>query len=162
MPGEADPDAVLARRVRKLREAAQVTQKQLAAKMTGSGHQMYQTTIAKIEAGERPVIIGEAVALALVLGVSLAELVTDPAAQGREHLELTEARMKVRTLEIELGERARALREDRILLRDTAARLDAAMTELAGLAPGLAGELAVRQALLAEQVAELAGKEDSF
>lgn len=54
-----------------------MTQAQLAVQMSGGGFTMHQTTIAKIEAGERPVTVGEAVALALVLGVDLTDLVTE-------------------------------------------------------------------------------------
>ena len=60
----AESDAILARRLRALREAAQLTQRQLADRMAGAGYQMHQTTIAKIESGDRPVTIGEAVAAA--------------------------------------------------------------------------------------------------
>ena len=78
MPGEAETEAVLARRLRRLREAGHLTQQQIASQMTGAGYRMHQTTIAKIEAGERPVTIGEAVALAWALGVGLLDLVTEP------------------------------------------------------------------------------------
>lgn len=78
LPGEADPDAVLARRLRALREIAELTQRQLADQMTGAGYQMHQTTIAKIEAGQRPVIVGEAVALARIIGVGVADLLSEP------------------------------------------------------------------------------------
>jgi len=78
LPGEADADEILARRLRALREAAQLTQRQLADRMAGAGYQMHQTTIAKIEAGQRPVIVGEAVAFARIIGVDLADLVTEP------------------------------------------------------------------------------------
>ena len=47
-------DAAFGRHVRQIREANQLTQRQLAALMTAAGHSMYQTTIAKIEAGTRP------------------------------------------------------------------------------------------------------------
>lgn len=78
LPGEPDRDAIFAQRVRVLREAAQLTQRQVADKMTFAGYRMHQTTIAKIEAGERPVYVGEAVALAGVLGVGIGDLITEP------------------------------------------------------------------------------------
>ena len=43
----------------------------------GAGYKMHQSTVAKIESGERPVSIGEAVQLAEVLGVDLGELTTE-------------------------------------------------------------------------------------
>ena len=64
LPSWSDPDGVLARRVRALRETSDLTQREIADKMTAAGYRMHQTTIAKIESGERPVYVGEAVALA--------------------------------------------------------------------------------------------------
>ena len=58
---------------------ARMTQQQVAERMTGAGYRMHQTTVAKSESGERPVTLGEAVALALVLGVDLQDLLTEPA-----------------------------------------------------------------------------------
>ena len=77
-PAEASPDAIFAWRVRVLREATGLTQRQLADKMTAAGHRMHQTTIAKIESGERPVYVGEAVALAGSLEVGVADLIQEP------------------------------------------------------------------------------------
>lgn len=71
-------DQVFARRLRALREVAQLTQRQLADQMTVAGYRMHQTTIAKIEAGDRPVVIGEAVCFASIIGVDLADLVKEP------------------------------------------------------------------------------------
>jgi transcriptional regulator with XRE-family HTH domain len=76
LPGSAD--ATFARRVRDLREIADLTQRRLAEQMTVMGYRMHQTTIAKIEAGERPVSIGEAVAFASVLGVEMPDLLAGP------------------------------------------------------------------------------------
>ena len=39
------------------------------------GHQWHQTTVAKVEAGERPVKLTEAVAVSYVLGVPLDQLI---------------------------------------------------------------------------------------
>ena len=87
LPGEPDPDAVFAQCLRAAREAAGLTQQQLAGHLTRLGYSMRQTTISKIEAGQRPVWLGEAVALADAVGASLAELVVPLPAPG----ELAEA-----------------------------------------------------------------------
>ena len=115
----ADFDQVLKERVQVLRKSAGLTQRQLADQMTSAGYRMHQTTIAKIEAGERPVIVGEAAALAIILGVGLADLITDPAQnQGRRLAEVAElmaerhrwqqnvaeSRAKIRLAEAELAE----------------------------------------------------------
>ena len=75
-------DEMFGQRLRALREVA-LTQRQLANEMTAAGHTMYQTTIAKIESGERPVSFGEAVSFAEVLGADLDGLVVRvPQRQG--------------------------------------------------------------------------------
>jgi transcriptional regulator with XRE-family HTH domain len=76
--GIADPDRVLPGQLRALREAAGYTQRLIADQMTLAGYKMHQTTVAKIEAGERPVTVGEAAALAHIVGASLADLITPP------------------------------------------------------------------------------------
>jgi transcriptional regulator with XRE-family HTH domain len=77
LPGEVDYGAVFARRLRQLRTAMKITQRQVAEQMGGHGFQMHQTTIAKIETGERAVQLDEAAAIAKVLGVSLQDLITE-------------------------------------------------------------------------------------
>ena len=75
-PGpDYDYDAIFARRLRLLREAARLTQRQLADRMTQAGCRMLQTTVSKVEAGERPVSVGEAATFAAVLGTGVSALV---------------------------------------------------------------------------------------
>lgn len=97
LPSWSDPDGVLARRVRALRETSDLTQREIADKMTAAGYRMHQTTIAKIESGERPVYVGEAVALAGILGVSLEQLLTEPP-EGLER-NLAEAQIEYAALD---------------------------------------------------------------
>lgn len=73
-----NPDEVFARQLRAVRQAAGLTQQQLAGRMNAAGTKMHRSAVAKIEAGDRPVSVGEAVRFAAVLGVSLDELVTEP------------------------------------------------------------------------------------
>lgn len=72
-------DSIFARRLREVRTAAGITQQQLAGQMAETGHRMYHSTIAKIEAEDRLVTIGEAVRFAAILGVPLAELISEEA-----------------------------------------------------------------------------------
>ena len=78
LAAETDADTLFAQRVRLFRERAGMTQRALADHMTASGYKMHQTTIAKIEAFERPVYVGEAVALAALLRVQLQEFTAPP------------------------------------------------------------------------------------
>jgi transcriptional regulator with XRE-family HTH domain len=78
LPGEPDPDGAFAQCLRAAREAARLTQQQVADKMSGRGYPMRQNTISTIEGGSRLVWLGEAVALADIVGVSLTELLAAP------------------------------------------------------------------------------------
>src|SRR5258708_38560687 len=70
-------DGIFARQLFKMRKAAGLTQEQLAERMTTAGNTMHRSAIAKIEAGERAVAIGEGVPFAGGLGVDLGGLAAD-------------------------------------------------------------------------------------
>jgi transcriptional regulator with XRE-family HTH domain len=126
LPGESDPDAVFAQCLRAARAAAGLTQRQIADLMTGAGYQMHQTTIAKIESGERPVILGEAVALARIVGADLADLIDGPAEGNQLAVALAELAGHQRNVEALEGRAARAA----VDAQDAQAALDAARTQL--------------------------------
>jgi transcriptional regulator with XRE-family HTH domain len=86
-------DIIFARRLRKFRQQARVTQRQLASQMTAAGHKMLPSTICAIETGHRLVTIGEAVQCAGALGIPLLALLTD----GPPH-NLIEAQLAVRAV----------------------------------------------------------------
>ena len=134
-PSSDFADSIFARRLRAVRKQAGKTQKQLADLMADRGHKMRQSTVAKIESGERPVSIGEAVQLAEVLGASLMDLVTDgiTGRQEREYRQLAEAKIKVRSLEHETAERDKLLQEAQFLYENAKDRLQAARDELSGM-----------------------------
>ena len=71
MEPQRNPGTAFGRRLRGLREDAGLTQRQLADVMRGAGYKIHQTTVAKIEAGERTVSVDEAAQLADVLGIDL-------------------------------------------------------------------------------------------
>lgn len=56
-------------RVRELRRACNWSQEYLAQRLKGEGFEMHQTTVAKIEAGTRPLRVAEAAALAHIFSV---------------------------------------------------------------------------------------------
>jgi transcriptional regulator with XRE-family HTH domain len=78
-----EPERVLAAQVRAFREKLGMTQEQVAREMSARGPVMRQSTIAKIEAGQRPVRVNEAVMLAAILHCDLAALLTDPGQRDR-------------------------------------------------------------------------------
>ncbi|MFE5292996.1 helix-turn-helix transcriptional regulator [Isoptericola sp. NPDC056618] len=76
------------RRVKEIREAAGMTQAQLAARLTEQGLRAGHTTIAKIEAGTRTTTFEEALAIADALGQPGVErfLQADPVEDALKHL----------------------------------------------------------------------------
>lgn len=67
------PEAIFARRVRQLREAAKIPQTKLAERLAERGVKIDPTSITRIEKGTRGIRLDEAVAIADVLGVPLEE-----------------------------------------------------------------------------------------
>src|SRR5260370_38644649 len=129
-------DATFARRLRLVREAAGMTQQQLADAMAATGNRIHRSTIGKIESGDRPVTIGEAVQLAGILGIPLADLATelpDDLWERRAYLARVEAQVRLRSLQHEAAERHRLLEEARLLYADTERRVKRAEQRLAEL-----------------------------
>jgi len=67
--GHTDVERLVGLRVRELRAARGWSQEALGRRMTSLGYPMHQTTVAKLEAGTRPLRVSELVALADILGV---------------------------------------------------------------------------------------------
>ena len=142
-------------RLREVRQVAGVTQQQLADRMTAVGHKMHRSAIAKIEVGDRPVSIGEAVQLAGQLGTTLMDLVTDARSDSPEerlHRERVEAMIRVRSLQHEAAERQKYLDEAQVLYGNVIERLNAAKQRLAKLGGGVAWDDApsIEQTLAAQ------------
>ena len=70
------------------RKARGFSQAQLAKRLTEIGYKMHETSIARIESGERRVSLDDAMAISLALGCQLAQLVAPPDATAR--VEITE------------------------------------------------------------------------
>lgn len=65
--------------MRQERERRGLPQQHVATTMTVLfGHRWHQTTVAKVELGERPAKLSEALAVAHILGVSLESLIEEP------------------------------------------------------------------------------------
>jgi transcriptional regulator with XRE-family HTH domain len=108
--------------VRSYRLARSLTQEALAARATELGSPMTQTTIAKIERGDRPTPVGEAAVFAQIFGVTLQDLVP-PDAATREASRKAEAAAECRRL-------IQEIRDDQALLTDAARRIMAARDDL--------------------------------
>ena len=124
MEPQRNPGTAFGRRLRGLREEAWLTQRQLADVMRGAGYKMHQTTVAKIEAGERAVPVDEAAQFADALGIDLTQMIN--VGKGR----LVTAQLKVRSLEFRAEDYARTLEETQVLMDHTMAQLEEARARL--------------------------------
>ena len=96
---EAPPEITeerFAANLRMTREAVGVSQSRLADEMTARGWQWRQQTVTRVETGRRSVRLGEAKAVAEILGTSLDKL-TQPTGEMRIVEELSEWTQQVRT-----------------------------------------------------------------
>jgi transcriptional regulator with XRE-family HTH domain len=127
-----DADKVFGQRARLFREAAGLSQRLVAEQMTAAGYGWHQSTCAKTEAGDRVASVGEATALALILGVHLPVLLAEQLGGDyelyrtqRDAAERDERRLTAAEREAE--ERLAAIRSE---LADARARLEAARQKM--------------------------------
>jgi transcriptional regulator with XRE-family HTH domain len=123
---DADPERVLAQRVRGLRVKANLTQQEVAEQMTARGLPMVQSQIASIEAAKRPVRVNEAAALADVLGVDLQDLLVMPDPDSA-YEQLRAAMTNVNLLLRERDKHRAEVAFAQDLIANTELRLEAAM-----------------------------------
>lgn len=78
MPVEAKEEALFRSAVKRLRKESNWLQKDLADKMVEAGWKDYsQTTVSRLESGQRPVTLGESRAIAKIFKVSLADMISE-------------------------------------------------------------------------------------
>lgn len=129
-------DAVFAGRLRVIREAAGLTQQQLAGLMSRTGGRIHRSAIAKMESGDRTVSVGEAVQLAAILGTGVAELITDPGPdneEGRARQARVEAQVRLRSAEHEAARRHDLMEEAQLLYAHALEAVEQARQQLAAL-----------------------------
>jgi transcriptional regulator with XRE-family HTH domain len=101
--GATEPERVLAANLREARKERGMTQKAVAEGMGFLGFSMMHTTIAKIEAGERPIRVNESFGLAAVVGVNIVELLGLPqSAKGAEIMASHQTTNKLQKLQAEI------------------------------------------------------------
>jgi transcriptional regulator with XRE-family HTH domain len=130
-----DPTEIFPRRLREMRTQAGLTQADVA-EMLQPLFGMHRSAIAKIESGDRPVLLGEAVALAMFLRVPLAEMLSDPEPTKRERRELMRlrARAQVQMIEREVADWRKKAEYAHALMESAQIRLEPARQVLADLA----------------------------
>jgi transcriptional regulator with XRE-family HTH domain len=124
MKGTQSPEQVAGARIREIRLARHMTQAALAKAMKALGYNWLQTTIAKVEAAERPLRLNEATDLAGVLGVEIDYLLTPPltgmlavSKDFRELLRLEEIAERLEAEAMELHREYKLKSEDAQLAR---------------------------------------------
>lgn len=76
-PSPIDAEATVAKSVRRLRESRGISQKELGAGLLPYGFGMQQRTVAKLEAGTRPLRLNEIAAIAAYFDVPIESLWQD-------------------------------------------------------------------------------------
>ncbi|HEY5224958.1 MAG TPA: helix-turn-helix transcriptional regulator [Microbacteriaceae bacterium] len=93
-------EAQVAQEIRKQRIASDLSQADVAAKMTELGFSMDQSTIAKLESGKRPLRLAEMFALSSVFGLPEIALLTASIGEGsqpNDYLRILAERLQVET-----------------------------------------------------------------
>jgi transcriptional regulator with XRE-family HTH domain len=88
--GPSTAEMALGLRLRRLRDARGMSQEQLARLMSVHGHPWHQTTVAKTEAGARPIRVNEVIDLARVFGLKPGDLLDTLSPSPSPH-QLTDA-----------------------------------------------------------------------
>lgn len=123
MKTRSEAEVAFGRQVRSAWLAAGKSQQDVANAMTTVGWRLNSSQVAKTELSTRSVSVGEALALADVLGVPLTRLVAPEALseQGRRQVELDAAR-RAATARLEAARRAVADAESDLAKIDTESR----------------------------------------
>lgn len=107
---QPDPEVGAGRALRRLRLARQWSQEEAARRMRAYGYDFHQTTIAKIEAAQRPLRVRELADFAALYGVEIQELVFPPSGSLVEvNQEIAELEAKRKDIRIEISENQRLL-----------------------------------------------------
>lgn len=136
---QADPEVQAGRALRRLRLARNWSQEEVAVRMTAYGYDFHQTTIAKIEAAQRPLRVRELADLAALYGVEVQDLVYPPTRS------LPEIEQEITDVTTRLGRaqaRATEARQHLEVARETMRDAEAAYQVSAGDVAVLEGRLA--------------------
>lgn len=124
--------------VRSQRQSMGLTQDALAIRMTELGCPMTQTTVAKIERGDRPTPVSEAAVFAYIFGVSIGSLLPSVDEESEEVAHKAELIAESRKL-------VRSITTEQHVLKNAAQRTLTAQGELRRLAVALGFDEAVGQ-----------------
>ncbi|MGA7418614.1 MAG: helix-turn-helix transcriptional regulator [Acidimicrobiales bacterium] len=95
------PEEYVGASIRRLRQAHGWSQEQLARAMSDAGFKWIQTTVAKTEAAERPIRLGEMIGLARLFGVEAHEMFEPPSDTGDAQADVIRRNHELAQLEAE-------------------------------------------------------------
>ena len=123
---EHDWEKIFGQRIREMRQLRGWTQDELAREMSDAGHQMHQTTVAKLESGTRPTSVAEVGALATLLEVPIGSLF-GAADEMEKRAELKALEYRLRSLTAEASRITEQM--DEMLERSTQVKFDLGRTK---------------------------------
>lgn len=102
-----DPERVIGREMRRIRERLGLTQQEVAERMLKNGFRFHQTQIAKMERGERPIRVNEWIAITIALGMTPQDMLSSAISASvgesvEERLSLAELERERDALEVRL------------------------------------------------------------
>lgn len=136
-----DEAVTFGRRVKALRQAAGLTQRQLAERLSEWGEKDYhQTTVAKLETGNRPTSLAELIPLAVALGVSQREFFEDPTPADRAEHKVRETEQELFRIKADMDLAFTRIRQLKEAFRKTTELYARRVASLHELDPGAAAE----------------------
>lgn len=128
--GEVDPEKMLGKLLRSVRESRGRSQQDVARAMSARGFSWLQTTVAKTEAGQRPFRVNEFISLCAVLGMDASEVISS-AQSGVDARSLERsAKIRARRMDVLRAESAlQAAREEVARAKDTLQRMQRRLGE---------------------------------
>lgn len=157
-----DPEAQAGRALRRLRLSRNWSQEEVAVRMTAYGYDFHQTTIAKIEAAQRPLRVRELADFAALYSVEVQDLVYAPT-RSLPEIDQEIADVTVRLAAARAAERTVSdnLESARVAVRNAEAAYQASAAEVAVLEGRLSSLAADREKLLGWEPSYAEGGDDA-
>ena len=106
--GRPDAEKLAGHRLRQLRTARNWPLREVAERMKAFGYNWHMTVVAKIETGQRPLRLNEALDLVALFGVRLEELLLDTAAAESLDIEAIDKEIAEKSAELDAARRESA------------------------------------------------------
>jgi transcriptional regulator with XRE-family HTH domain len=131
-PGRPDPEVQAGRALRRMRLSRDWSQEEAARRMQAYGYDFHQTTIAKIEAAQRPLRVRELADFAALYGVEIQDLIYPPSGSLEDVArEITGLELQRASAESRVASNAHLVQERRAALAAVTHDLEASKRDLA-------------------------------